>query len=137
MHLHTHICNEILQVGNSQGHFISILIWLLENYKYLSNVATGDQDDCTSAFQWGSLFIQMYHTVINSLGVTFSSHVWYPDLRSSVFCFDICSILRELSLKVIKLFNLLNYKNWSLKNYVENGSLDSFPRFSISGNNAG
>lgn len=53
MHLHTHICNEILQVESSQGHFINILIWLLENYKYLSNVATGDQNDCTSAFHLG------------------------------------------------------------------------------------
>lgn len=34
MHLHTHICNEILQVENSQEHFISVLIQLLENYKY-------------------------------------------------------------------------------------------------------
>lgn len=58
MHLHTHICNEILQVENSQGHLISILIWLLENYKYLSSVATGDHDDFTSAFQQGSLFFR-------------------------------------------------------------------------------
>lgn len=42
--LHTHICNEILQVENSQEHFISVLIQLLENYKYKSNMATGDED---------------------------------------------------------------------------------------------
>lgn len=54
--LHTHICNEILQVENSQEHFISVLIQLLENYKYKSNMATGDEDGWISTSQWSSFF---------------------------------------------------------------------------------
>lgn len=99
MHLHTYICNEILQVENSQGHFISILIWLLENYKYLSNVATGNQDDCTSAFQWGSLFSDVPHShkpIRLLFLLMFDIQIWSPQYFVLTFAVSLENLVKKL-----------------------------------------